>query len=189
LIEILDRKKIPSKWREWVEQVVSGGRVGINLNGELGNYFRTFKGLRQGDTLSPLLFNLVAYGLATLLTKAREASLFRGLVPELIEGGLTPPQYANDIIIFLEADDEVIVNTKFLLYYFENMSGLRINYHKSEVMVVGATEEESATIANMLNCKVGSLHIKYLGIPVSNSKLFARDLLYVGLKVEKRLPA
>jgi hypothetical protein len=89
LIEILVRKKNPSKWREWVEQVVSGGRVGINLNGELGNYFRTFKGLRQGDPLSPLLFNLVAYGLATLLTKAREASLFRGLVPD--RGGTYSP--------------------------------------------------------------------------------------------------
>jgi hypothetical protein len=69
------------------------------------------------------------------------------------------------------------------------MSSLRINYHKSEVMVVGASEEESITIANMLNCKVGSLPIKYLGIPVRNSKLFAGDLLYVGLNVLKRLPA
>jgi hypothetical protein len=53
-----------------------------------GNYFRTFKCLRQGDPLSPLLFNLVANGLTTLLTKAREASLIRGLVSDLIEGVL-----------------------------------------------------------------------------------------------------
>jgi hypothetical protein len=69
------------------------------------------------------------------------------------------------------------------------MSGLKINYHKSEVMVVSATEEESVGIANILNCKVGSLPIKELGIPVSNTKLFVADLMYVGLKVEKRLPA
>jgi hypothetical protein len=141
LMEILARKKVPSKWREWVEQVISGGRVVIDLNGEPGNYFRSFKGLKQGDSLSPLLFNLVADGLATLLTKAREAGLIRGLVPDLIEGGLTHLQYTDDTIIFLEADDEVIANTKFLLYCFENMFGLRINYHKSEVMVVGASEE------------------------------------------------
>jgi hypothetical protein len=42
-----------SKW-------VIGGRVGINLNGQLGELFGTYKGLRQGDSLSPLLFNLVA---------------------------------------------------------------------------------------------------------------------------------
>jgi hypothetical protein len=73
LMEVLERKKIPSKWKEWVEQADSGGRVGINLNGEPDNYFRTFKGLRQGDPLSLILFNLVADDLATMLTKARES--------------------------------------------------------------------------------------------------------------------
>jgi hypothetical protein len=66
-------EKIPSKWKEWVEQADSGGRVRINLNGEPDNYFRTFKGLRQGDPLSLILFNLVADDLATMLTKARES--------------------------------------------------------------------------------------------------------------------
>jgi hypothetical protein len=27
-MEVLERKIFPFKWREWVEQVVSGGRVG-----------------------------------------------------------------------------------------------------------------------------------------------------------------
>jgi hypothetical protein len=45
-MEVLERKKIPNKWIGWMQQVVSGGRVGINLNGEPGNYFRTYKGLR-----------------------------------------------------------------------------------------------------------------------------------------------
>jgi hypothetical protein len=89
----------------------------------------------------------------------------------------------------LEANTEVIANAKFLLYCFENMSRLKVNYHKSEVMVVGATDEEGADIANMLNCRVESLPFKCLGIPVSNTKLYASDMMYMGLKVEKRLPA
>jgi hypothetical protein len=46
MIEVLERKKFPAKWIEWIQQVVSGGKVGINLNGEPSNFFRTFKGLR-----------------------------------------------------------------------------------------------------------------------------------------------
>jgi hypothetical protein len=61
--------------------------VGISLNGEPGNFFRTFKGLRQGDPLSPLLFNLVADALATLMKKAKDDGLIKGLVPKLVEGG------------------------------------------------------------------------------------------------------
>jgi hypothetical protein len=93
------------------------------------------------------LFNLVADGLATLLTKAKERGLIRALVPNLVDGGgLTHLQYADDTIIFLEADKEVIANAKFLLYYFENMFGMKLNYHKSEVVVVGATDVEGATL-------------------------------------------
>jgi len=41
-------------------KAICGGRVAINLNGEIENYFRSYKGLRQGDPLSPLMFNIVA---------------------------------------------------------------------------------------------------------------------------------
>jgi hypothetical protein len=69
------------------------------------------------------------------------------------------------------------------------MSGLKINYHKSEMTVLGVPSEESARIAKLLNCIEGSLPLKYLGITVSNLKLYAANLIYVGVKVEKRLPA
>jgi hypothetical protein len=68
------------------------------------------------------------------------------------------------------------------------MSGQKINYHKTEVMVLGVSVEEIARIARLLNCKVGILHMKYLGVPVGNMKLYFTDLMYVGVKVEKRLP-
>jgi hypothetical protein len=71
LMEVLERKNFPLKWIEWVQQAVTRGRVGINLNGEPGNYFRTFKRLRHGDPLSPLLFNMVVDTLATLMKKSQ----------------------------------------------------------------------------------------------------------------------
>lgn len=41
---------------------------------------------------------------------------------------------------------------KFLLYCYEEMSGLKINYQKSEVFVLGVEEGEQAQIARWLNC-------------------------------------
>jgi hypothetical protein len=58
-------------------------------------------------------------------------------VPHLIESGITYVQHADDKIIFLEID-EPVANLKFLLYCFESMSSLKINYAKTELVVVGA---------------------------------------------------
>jgi hypothetical protein len=69
------------------------------------------------------------------------------------------------------------------------MSGLKINYHKSGVKVLGVSREESVRVARLLNYREGALPMKYLGIPVSNMKLYTADLIYVGVKVEKRLHA
>jgi hypothetical protein len=63
--------------------------VGIKLIGELGNFFRTYKDVRQGDPLSLLLFNLVVDALATMLERNSVAGLIRGLVTDLVEGALT----------------------------------------------------------------------------------------------------
>jgi hypothetical protein len=85
---------------------------------------------------------------------------------------LTHLHYADAIVICLEVDEDSIAHTKFLLYCFENMSGLRINYHMSEVMVLGVSSEESSRIAKLLNCREGTLQMRYLGIPVINMKLY-----------------
>jgi hypothetical protein len=188
MMEVLRKKNFPGKWVDWMKQIIEGGKVGININGEAGGFFHTHKGLRQGDPLSPLLFNLVSDALSTMLDNARTAGEIKGLMAHLIEGGITHLQYADDIIIFLNLDEQSIIHTKFLLYCFENMSGLKINYQKSEVYVLGCSEGETAKVAQMFNCNVGQLPMKYLGVMVHNRHMTASELNYVAAKVEKRIP-
>jgi hypothetical protein len=70
--EVLTQKRFPSKWIEWIMQSIEGGKVSINVNNEQGKYFKTYKGLRQGDPLSLLLFNLVVDALAAMLDAAKK---------------------------------------------------------------------------------------------------------------------
>jgi hypothetical protein len=39
--------------------IMTSGRVNIKMNDELGSFFPTYRGLRYGDPLSPILFNVV----------------------------------------------------------------------------------------------------------------------------------
>ena len=91
-------KGFSDQWTQWVMKVVCGGRVVVNLDGELGQYFRSYKGLRQGDPLSPILLNLVADGLSAILNKAAERGVIRGVTPLLVPAGLTHLQYENQRI-------------------------------------------------------------------------------------------
>jgi hypothetical protein len=61
----------------------------VKVNGNIGQYFQTDKGLRQGDPFSPLLFNLVADILSILINRAKEDGQVRGLVPHLVDGGIS----------------------------------------------------------------------------------------------------
>jgi len=98
-------------------KTVQGGKVTIDINGERGEFFQSYRGLRQGDPLSPLLFNLVGDALSAMLHLAGARGEIKGLVPHLIEGGLTHLQYADDTVIFMEYNEVNFSNMKFILFF------------------------------------------------------------------------
>jgi mannosylglycoprotein endo-beta-mannosidase len=59
------------KWCWWVQTMVTGGSVGLKVNDDIGPYFHTKCGLRQGDPMSPILLNIVADMLALLINRAK----------------------------------------------------------------------------------------------------------------------
>jgi hypothetical protein len=154
--QTLRMKVFPLTWCKWIEDVMSRGSVGIKVNEEVGQYFQTRKGLRQGDPLSPILFNLVADMLAILVSRAKNCGQFRGLVPNLVDGGLSILQYADDMILFLEDDLEEARNLKLVLVAFEKLSGLKINFHKSELFCFEAAKDRGKEYVELFGCVEGS---------------------------------
>ena len=128
-------------WINWIKTVVTGGTVCVKLNNIEGPYFVSHKGVRQGDPLSPILFNFVADCLARMVKMAQHNGLLCGLAENLIPKGVAILQYADDTIICLKNDVEKARNMKLLLYLNEVMSGLKINFGKSEVILVNGDND------------------------------------------------
>ena len=74
--------------------------------------------------------------LALIIARAKQEGQVEGVIPHLVDDGLSILQYADDTIIFLSHDMEKARNMKYLLCVFEQLSGLKINFHKSEIFLL-----------------------------------------------------
>jgi hypothetical protein len=77
--QVLEMKGFSAKWCHWIDTIIQGGRVRIKINDQVGPNFQTKQGLRQGDPLSPLLFNIVADMMAILIKRAKLEGQFDGV--------------------------------------------------------------------------------------------------------------
>jgi hypothetical protein len=109
--------------------------------------------------------------LAVLITRAKEDGQVDGLIPHLVDGGVSIIQYADDTIIFMEHDIQKALNMKLILCIFEQLSGLKNNFHKSELFCFRRAKEIQDEYKVLFGCEIGSLPFRYLGIPIHFRRL------------------
>jgi hypothetical protein len=61
-------KSLSAKWISFF----MGGSVAVNINDDVEHFFQMKKDLRQGDTPSPILFNILTGMLAILIKRPKE---------------------------------------------------------------------------------------------------------------------
>jgi hypothetical protein len=80
--------------------------------------------------------------LAIIINRAKSDGQIKGVIPNLIDDGLSILQYADDTTLFVEHNIDQARNIKLLLSAFEKMSGLKLNFHKSEIFCFGQAKDE-----------------------------------------------
>jgi hypothetical protein len=86
-----------------------------NENDKIGAYFGSHKGVRQGDSFAPFLFNMVANCLAKMISIAQQNDLLVGLTDNIVPKGVAMLQYADDTILLIQDNMEHARNLKILL--------------------------------------------------------------------------
>jgi Reverse transcriptase (RNA-dependent DNA polymerase) len=89
--------------------------------------------VRQGDSLSPFLFDLVV-DILNILNNAQDKLYIKGSSNKDEFTGLVNLHFADDTLLFLETNSRYIESLKFILVAFEDLSGLEINFEKSEMI-------------------------------------------------------
>jgi hypothetical protein len=65
-------KDFPQIWCIWIQTFAQGRNVGVKVNDHFGPCSQPKKGLRQGDPLSLILFNINADMLSIIIARAKE---------------------------------------------------------------------------------------------------------------------
>jgi hypothetical protein len=119
LYEIRQLRGFSPFWIRLIKQLSTCGSVGVKINEVESDFFLTGKGLRQGDPLSPGLFNFVVDVFSKMLSKGGREGLIRGPCPDFVPRGVVCLQCADDTLLFLEKSSRIPTNMKWILTYFE----------------------------------------------------------------------
>ena len=159
------------------------------VNGTLADIFDNSRGLRQGDPLSPLLFLVMMEVFSRMVKRMEGAGLLSGFRADGRRGSgecVSHLLFADDTILFYNAEVEQVPHVQLLLLCFQAVTSLKVNVAKSKMVSIGEVNNVHA-LAEILGCRVGALPMTYLGMPLgaSHKSSFIWNLILE--KIERKL--
>jgi len=114
-------------WVRWIKNLTFLAFFSILVNGTPSQPFKASKGIRQGDSLSPLIFILMMEGLGRMLTTARDNNEIIGIQLHRGSEARTHQQFVDDTMLMGYASIQEACSFRSRLDMFLEASGLEIN--------------------------------------------------------------
>ncbi|GKC37159.1 putative RNA-directed DNA polymerase, eukaryota, reverse transcriptase zinc-binding domain protein [Tanacetum coccineum] len=186
LNEVLIGFGFHEKMIKWIMACVTSTSFSININGDLNEYFKGKRGLRQRDLISPYLFTLVMEILTLILKrKIREDDAFK-YHNKCDKQKIVNICFTDDLILFVRAEVHSAKITFDVLEEFKEASGLVPSTPKSTVFLCNVLDQVKSSILNLMPFEEGILPIKYLGVPLISTRLLHKDCKILVERVQKK---
>jgi hypothetical protein len=141
LLEVLEFIDFLAIWRDSISSLLSTASMRIILNGVSVDAIHHSRGLRQGDSLSPMLFLMIMEVINTLLHKADGWPPLQGLGMHDITHRAA--FYVNNLIQFIRPDALDLLTLREIFNLFEGESGLGCNLTKCQMVPIRCTKEQA----------------------------------------------
>ncbi|XP_058071071.1 uncharacterized protein LOC131220116 [Magnolia sinica] len=172
LKDVLLKFGFSTAWVAIVEGYWSSLWLSVLFNGESSGFFKSGRGLRQGDPLSPSLFILgleaLSRGLSALIPSIRcqpfRSTRFTPTISHIL--------FADDTMIFTNSGARSVRNLMSFLQGFSRVSGLKINSAKS--CLISSSKMPSSRIRKLEGLTGFARlppYFTYLGVPRSIGRL------------------
>ncbi|KAL2922946.1 LINE-1 reverse transcriptase-like protein [Bienertia sinuspersici] len=172
--EMMKGLGFPKKFTDWVMECVTTPMFSIVLNGSPYGFFKSARGLRQGDPISPLLFVMGMEYLSRSLTKVAEEQGFH-FHPRCRAAKLTHLCFADDLILCCKGEQASIDKLLRGFNHFSQVSGLQANRSKTEIYTCGMKDQEVQNVLNESGFKRGAIPFRYLGVPICSKRISAAE--------------
>lgn len=121
---ILNHLRFPSKFTKLITNMLKGSTACVKISNSRTDFFPILRGVKQGDPISPLLFNLA------IEIISRNANKLISSPPILKKVKIPITMYADDINLYARTEKDIERWCK-LLIKFQNSIGLKVNSKKS----------------------------------------------------------
>ncbi|XP_018479618.1 uncharacterized protein LOC108850618 [Raphanus sativus] len=176
-----------AKFREWIMFCVCSVSYTVLINGEEQGKVLPGRGLRQGDPLSPFLFDLCTEGLSHQLNEAERRGEISGIRFSEDGPAIHHLFFADDSLLLLRANEEECGVVCRILKAYELVSGQMISLTKSAITFGSKVEDGmKVKIKEISGITNEGGTGKYLGLPECFSGSKVAMLQYIHEKMTAR---
>ncbi len=151
----------------------------IKINGGLCAPFKVSRGIRQGCSLSGMLYSIAIEPLLQQIRKRLD-----GLRVPHCDFNFCLSAYADDVIILVNKQEDIHVLSK-LIEEFEKWSSAKVNWKKSDALLLGVWNEGKPTLPEGLCWSRWG--IRYLGVFLGDDSVSQKNWDGMLQKVRGRL--
>ncbi|KAL0320490.1 UNVERIFIED_CONTAM: hypothetical protein Sradi_5310500 [Sesamum radiatum] len=139
--------------------------------------------------MSPYLFVLVMEVLRMILQQLIEQDEEFTFHWKCRDIGLFQLSFADDLLLFSSADESFVGLFRRSLQIFAGLSGLCANPAKSQLIISKSAHTHREQLLHLLRFQEGTLPVRYLGLPLTSSRLTLLDCQPLLQKIDKRIGA
>ncbi len=132
LWRVLETFGVPNSYTNTIKALYATAHTSVMINGILSRPYRVYRGVRQGDPMSCLLFDLAIEPLSAMIRKSNISGFN---IPGTVEA-LKATLFADDTTVYLSAADDFAILQE-ILDTWCSAAKARFNINKTEIIPIG----------------------------------------------------
>ncbi|KAL9667706.1 hypothetical protein QQ045_002070 [Rhodiola kirilowii] len=172
ILGVLRKMGFGEAWCDMIAWCISNCYYSVKWDGKLFGFFKSPRGVRQGDPLFPSLFVVAMEWLSKVLNAGVSHGVLKPFITKCRSVQVNHLLFADDLLIFTNGAKDSVRKLLDILGDFCTISGQKLNPAKSIIIIPSSFPGERKTEVMWISGFVeGALPVQYLGAPLFRGRV------------------